>query len=68
VPAGTPKPVVEKLNRDLVKVLKEPDVVQKFRNQGVEVVASTPEEFAALVHREIPKWTSLIKEANIRIE
>jgi tripartite-type tricarboxylate transporter receptor subunit TctC len=68
VPAGTPKPVVDKLNRDLVKVLKEPDVVQKFRNQGVEVVASTPEEFAALVHREIPKWTSLIKEANIRIE
>jgi tripartite-type tricarboxylate transporter receptor subunit TctC len=68
VPAGTPKPVVEKLNRDLVKVLKEPDVVQKFRNQGVEVVASTPEEFAELVHREIPKWTSLIKEANIRIE
>ena len=68
VPAGTPKPVVDKLNRDLVHVLKEPDVVQKFRNQGVEVVASTPEEFAALVHREIPKWTTLIKEANIRIE
>jgi tripartite-type tricarboxylate transporter receptor subunit TctC len=68
VPAGTPRPVVEKLNHDLVQVLKEPDVVQKFRNQGVEVVASTPEEFAALVHREIPKWTSLIKEANIRIE
>jgi tripartite-type tricarboxylate transporter receptor subunit TctC len=68
VPAGTPRPVVEKLNHDLVQVLKEPDVVQKFRNQGVEVVASTPEEFAALVHREIPKWTALIKEANIRIE
>jgi tripartite-type tricarboxylate transporter receptor subunit TctC len=68
VPAGTPKPVIEKLNHDLVHVLKEPDVVQKFRNQGVEVVASTPEEFGALVQREIPKWTSLIKEANIRIE
>jgi tripartite-type tricarboxylate transporter receptor subunit TctC len=68
VPAGTPKPVVDKLNRDIVHLLKDPDVVQKFRNQGVEVVASTPDEFAALVHREIPKWTALIKEANIRIE
>lgn len=68
VPAGTPKPVVEKLNRDLVHVLKEPDVVQKFKAQGVEVVASSPEDFAKQVQREIPKWTALIREANIRIE
>jgi tripartite-type tricarboxylate transporter receptor subunit TctC len=68
VPAGTPRPVIDKLNRDVVHLLKEPDVVQKFRNQGVEVVASTPEEFSKLVHSEVAKWTALIKEANIRIE
>jgi tripartite-type tricarboxylate transporter receptor subunit TctC len=68
VPAGTPKPVVDKLNRDIVQLLKEPDVVERFRNQGVEVVASTPEEFRALVQKEVGKWTQLIKEANIRIE
>ncbi len=68
VPAGTPKAVVDKLNRDIVTLLKEPDVVQRFRNQGVEVVASTPEQFAALVRSEIAKWTQLTREANIRIE
>lgn len=68
VPAGTPKPVVEKLNHDIVKVLREPDVVSRFRNQGVEVVASTPEEFAKLVHSEIGKWTQLIHEAHIHIQ
>lgn len=68
VPAGTPKAVVDKLNRDIVTLLKEPDVVQRFRNQGVEVAASTPEQFGALVRSEITKWTQLIREANIRIE
>lgn len=68
VPAGTPRPVVEKLNRDIVTLLREPDVVRRFRDQGVEVVASTPEQFSALVHSEVAKWTQLINEANIRIE
>ena len=68
VPAGTPKAVVDKLNRDIVTLLKEPEVVQRFRNQGVEVAASTPEQFGALVRSEITKWTQLIREANIRIE
>jgi tripartite-type tricarboxylate transporter receptor subunit TctC len=68
VPAGTPKAVVDKLNHDVVQVLKEADVVQRFRNQGVEVVASTTAEFSKLVHSEVDKWTQLIREANIRIE
>ncbi|HEX2547642.1 MAG TPA: tripartite tricarboxylate transporter substrate binding protein [Ramlibacter sp.] len=68
LPAGTPRPVVDKLNRDMVTLLKEPDVVQRFRAQGVEVVASTPAEFQKLVQSEVGKWTELIKAANIRIE
>ena len=68
VPAGTPKPVVDRLNRDIVQLLKEPDVVSRFRDQGVEVVASSPAEFSQLVHKEVVKWTQLIKDANIRIE
>jgi tripartite-type tricarboxylate transporter receptor subunit TctC len=68
VPAGTPKPVVEKLNRDIVALLKEPDVVKRFADQGVEVVASTPEQFSTLVRSEVTKWTQLVRDANIRIE
>jgi tripartite-type tricarboxylate transporter receptor subunit TctC len=43
-------------------------VVARFRDQGVEVVASTPAEFGRLVQKEVVKWTQLIKDANIRIE
>ena len=60
--------MVEKLNRDIVALLKEPDVVKRFRDQGVEVVASTPEQFSQLVHSEVGKWTQLIQDANNRIE
>ena len=68
VPAATPRPVVDKLNRDIVALLKDPEVVKRFRDQGVEVVASTPEQFSQLVHSEVAKWTQLIQDANIRIE
>jgi tripartite-type tricarboxylate transporter receptor subunit TctC len=68
LPAGTPQPVVDRLNHDLVAMLREPDVVERFRGQGVEVVASTPQEFSRLVASEVAKWSALIKEANIRIE
>jgi tripartite-type tricarboxylate transporter receptor subunit TctC len=68
LPAGTPKPVVDKINRDMVAFLREPDVVNRFRDAGVEVVASTPAEFGQLIQREVVKWTQLIRDANIRIE
>jgi tripartite-type tricarboxylate transporter receptor subunit TctC len=68
LPAGTPQPVVDRLNHELVAMLREPDVVERFRGQGVEVVASTPAEFSKLVASEVAKWTALIRDANIRIE
>ncbi len=68
LPAGTPLAVVSKINRDVVAFLKDPEVVQRFRSQGVEVVASTPAEFGRLVQSEVTKWTQLIKDAGIRIE
>ncbi len=68
LPAGTPKPIVAQLNHDLVRVLRDPEVVRRFSEQGVEVVASTPDEFARLVRSEVGKWTQLIREAAIRIQ
>jgi tripartite-type tricarboxylate transporter receptor subunit TctC len=68
LPAGTPKATVDKINRDMVAFLREPDVVARFRDAGVEVVASTPAEFGQLIQREVVKWTQLIRDANIRIE
>lgn len=68
VPAGTPKPVVSRLNRDIVQVLKQPDIVKKFGDLGVDVVASSPEVFSQLIRSEVVKWTQVIKDANVRVE
>ena len=68
LPAGTPKSLVERMNRDIVRVLKEPEVIKKFRDQGVEVIASTPAAFSLLLQSEVTKWTQVIRDANIRVE
>ncbi|RYX94364.1 MAG: tripartite tricarboxylate transporter substrate binding protein [Comamonadaceae bacterium] len=68
LPAGTPKPLVDKINRDIVKILKQPEIITKFREQGVEVIASTPEAFGKVLQAEVPKWTQLIRDANIKID
>lgn len=68
VPAGTPKPIVDKLNADLVKVLAMPDVKEKFAALGVEPVSSTPEQFGAYIRSEAAKYGKLIQDAGIRTE
>jgi tripartite-type tricarboxylate transporter receptor subunit TctC len=65
-PAGTPKPVISRLNADFVNALKQPDVVAKLNEQGFETVASTPEWFAQYTRTEITKWSRVIKGAGIK--
>jgi len=67
MPAGTPRPIVAKLNADTVKALADPDVKKKFADLGVEAVSSTPEQFAAFIRAEMDKYGRLIKEANIKV-
>lgn len=67
-PAGTPADIIEKVNAGMVKMLQEKDVIEKFGKQGVEVVASSPAEFKALVNAEVKKWTGVIDRAGIKIE
>jgi len=67
-PAATPKPVIEKINKDLAAIYKSEEVSKRFNDQGVEVVASTPEAFQKLIQSEITKWGRVVKDANIKIE
>src|SRR5882757_9182056 len=67
VPAGTPKEIVALLHREIVKAVASPEVKERFATLGFEVVANTPEEFAAQIKAEIPKWGQVIKAANIRV-
>ncbi len=68
VPAGTPKDVVALLHREIVKIVALPDVKAKLAAMGFEAVANSPEEFAAQIKRELPKWAKVVREANIKAE
>jgi len=68
MPAGTPKPIVEKANRQLAEIFKTEEVTKRFNDQGVEVVASTPEEFQKLIASEAAKWAKVVKDAGVKIE
>jgi tripartite-type tricarboxylate transporter receptor subunit TctC len=67
-PAGTPKPVLQKIQADTAKVLAQPDVRKKMEEFGMEVVASRPEQFDAFIATEMKKWARVITEAKIEQE
>jgi tripartite-type tricarboxylate transporter receptor subunit TctC len=68
VPAGTPQPVIGRLNSELVKIMRSTDVVDRFAGLGVESLSSTPEELTALVKAEITSFGNLIRAANIKAD
>ena len=68
-PAGTPKPVVEQLYREVSKVLRMPDVVERLATQGGnELVGSTPEEFAQVIRNDLAKYARLVKSAKLQVQ
>ena len=67
-PRATPKAVVARLHAEVVKVLQDPVVRQRFESEGADIVGSTPEQFSSFVANEITKWTRVVKEAGIKAE
>ncbi len=67
-PAGLPKPIIEFLHRETVKVLSAPDTREKLATMGFDPVASTPEEFAQWIRTEIVRWGKVIRDANIALQ
>jgi tripartite-type tricarboxylate transporter receptor subunit TctC len=64
-PAGTPRPIIDRLNRELRTALANPAVLKLLAQEGVEPLATTPEEFTTMIDREEPKWTALIKDLGL---
>jgi tripartite-type tricarboxylate transporter receptor subunit TctC len=67
-PAGTPPAIVDKLYREIDAILKTPDVKGQLEGMGLEIVASSPSEFAAYIDSESKKWGKLIKEAKVTVD
>jgi len=65
VPAGTPRPVIEKINAEVNAILKQPDVVQKMNASGFDLVGGTPDDFAKLIAAEAARWTPVVKRLGI---
>lgn len=66
-PAGTPKPIIDKLNAAIVKALNDSKNKEKLAAQALEVIGNSPEEFAAVIHSEIPKWREIIVKSGAKI-
>jgi tripartite-type tricarboxylate transporter receptor subunit TctC len=67
-PAATPKDVIAKINAESVKILSQPEMVQRLSSQGAEPAPGTPEELSKFMRNEYEDWKKVIKAANIRLE
>lgn len=68
VPGATPKPIIAKLNAEIVRVLSAPETRERFSSMGADVAYGTPEEFRAFIESEMTKWARIIREAGIHVD
>jgi tripartite-type tricarboxylate transporter receptor subunit TctC len=68
VPAGTPKPIIDRLNAEIAKALPAADVREKLAAMGALPVGSKPEAASAFLRVEVDKWGKVIKTANIKLD
>ena len=67
-PAGTPREIVIKLNREIVKALGLPDVKERFASQGADLVGNTPDQHAAFLKAEMDKWSGIVRLSHAKID
>jgi tripartite-type tricarboxylate transporter receptor subunit TctC len=67
-PAGTPKPIIDRLSAEIGNVLRTPDMRDRMFGLGAEVVANSPEQFARYLSAETAKWTKIVRDAGIKLE
>ena len=68
VPANTPKPIIQRLNAEVMKALQSPDVRQKLALQGAEPLGSTPEAYGEYIQKEITRWDNVVKQTGVTLE
>jgi len=67
-PAGTPRPLIDRLQGEVKKILAAPDVAGKLAEAGLDAVGSTPDELAAYQRAEIAKWAKVVRDSGAKVE
>ena len=67
-PAGTPRPIIDRLNAEIIRILPLPDVKERLAGDGSEFGKNTPELFAGFIRAELDKWRKVIQTANVKVE
>ena len=68
VPVNTPKPIIQRLNAEVMKALQSPDVRQKLALQGAEPLGSTPEAYGEYIQKELNRWEMVVKQTGVTLE
>jgi tripartite-type tricarboxylate transporter receptor subunit TctC len=67
-PAGTPRPIVDKIQREVVAMYRDPAVFKKLEGSGITAVSSTPEEFEAFFRKEAVRWAKAFEDSGIKLD
>jgi len=67
-PAGTPAAIVQQLNKAINQALTQPDVAEKLRSEGGDVLGGTPEKFSTLLKAEVPRWAKIVKDSGASLD
>ena len=67
-PAGTPRAIVDKLNEEITRIMDDPETQRRFAGEGLDVLKSTPAEFAAFIARDIGKWAKVVKATGLHAD
>ena len=68
VPAGTPQPIIDRLAKEIAKILKQPDIVERYRKVGAPVIAEGPAAFKARIAREVPMYKQIVEKAGLKVQ
>jgi tripartite-type tricarboxylate transporter receptor subunit TctC len=63
---STPKEIIERLHGEVVKIMRMPDIVEKLRQRGLDVEATTPEQHAAKIKSDLERWTEIVKAVDLK--
>ena len=66
--AGTPRDIVQRLNTEMVRIIRSPETSARFAKAGVDVVAGTPEHFKTFLDAEVVRWAKVVKDAGIKAD